>query len=84
MTTNISESLNAMMVKVKELPITAFVNEVRLLLQKWFHEWRTKAGCCSSRMSKDVETKLAQRRDREQSMDVRFLMLLYIKQVIQF
>ncbi|KAL5560536.1 hypothetical protein UlMin_036747 [Ulmus minor] len=28
MTTNISESLNAMLVKVRELPITAFVNEV--------------------------------------------------------
>ncbi|KAL5581631.1 hypothetical protein UlMin_014073 [Ulmus minor] len=31
MTTNISESLNAVLVKVRELPITAFVNEIRLL-----------------------------------------------------
>ncbi|KAL5556423.1 hypothetical protein UlMin_038659 [Ulmus minor] len=38
MTTNISESLNAVLVKVRELPITAFVNEIRLLCQKWFHE----------------------------------------------
>ncbi|KAL5576418.1 hypothetical protein UlMin_018117 [Ulmus minor] len=70
MTTNISESLNAALVKVRELPITAFVNEIRLLCQKWFHERHTKAGCCSSKMSKDVETKLAQRRDHAQSMDV--------------
>ncbi|KAL5564436.1 hypothetical protein UlMin_027600 [Ulmus minor] len=34
MTTNISESLNAVLVKVRELPITALVNEIRLLCQK--------------------------------------------------
>ena len=28
MTTNISELLNAMLVKVRELPITAFINEI--------------------------------------------------------
>ncbi|KAL5567471.1 hypothetical protein UlMin_024046 [Ulmus minor] len=38
MTTNIFESLNAVLVKVREFPITAFVNEIRLLCQKWFHE----------------------------------------------
>ncbi|KAL5575150.1 hypothetical protein UlMin_016849 [Ulmus minor] len=48
MTTNISESLNAVLVKVRELPITAFVNEIRLLCQKWFHERRTKAGGCTT------------------------------------
>ncbi|KAL5580370.1 hypothetical protein UlMin_012812 [Ulmus minor] len=66
MTTNISESLNAVLVRVRELPITAFVNEIRLLCQKWFHECRTKAGGCSSMMSKDVEMKLEQRKDRAQ------------------
>ncbi|KAL5578710.1 hypothetical protein UlMin_011152 [Ulmus minor] len=70
MTTNISESLNAVLVKVRELPITAFVNEIRLLCQKWFHERRTKAGGCTSMMSKDVETKLEQRKDRAQAMGV--------------
>ena len=34
-------------------------------------------------MSKDVETKLEQRRDHAQAMDVSFLMVLYINQVIQ-
>ena len=84
MTTNISESLNTALVKVRELSITVFVNEIRLLCQKWFHERLTKAVGCSSRMSKDVETKLEKRRDHAQSMDVSFLMLLYINQVIQF
>ncbi|KAL5537914.1 hypothetical protein UlMin_043714 [Ulmus minor] len=63
MTTNISESFNAVLVKVRELPITAFVNEVRLLCQRWFQQRRTKANGCSSRMSTDVENKLEQRRD---------------------
>ncbi|KAL5548529.1 hypothetical protein UlMin_003760 [Ulmus minor] len=70
MTTNISESLNAMLVKVRELPITAFVNEIRLLCQKWFHERRTKAAGCTTMMSKDVETKLEERKDRAQAMGV--------------
>ena len=73
MTMNIFESLIAMMVKVRELPTTAFMNKVRLLCQKWFHKRRTKAGGCSSRMSKDVETKLEQSRDRTQAMDVSYL-----------
>ena len=70
-----------MLVNVREFPITAFVNEIRLLCQKWFHEQRTKAGGCSSRMSRDVETKLEQRRDGAHAMDVSFLMVPYIHQV---
>ena len=72
MTTNIFESLNAVLVKFKELHITAFVNEIRLLYQKWFHKHRTKARNCTSRISKDVETKLEQRREHAQVMDVSF------------
>ncbi|KAL5574090.1 hypothetical protein UlMin_023687 [Ulmus minor] len=70
MTTNISESLNAVLVKVRELPIIAFVNEIRLLCQKWFHERRTKAAGCTTMMSKDIETKLEERKDRAQAMGV--------------
>ena len=72
MTTNISELLNVVLVKVRELPITAFLNEIQLLCKKWFHECCTKVGGCNSRMLKDVETKLEQRRDRAQVMDVSF------------
>ena len=43
MTTNISKSLNVVLVKVRELSITAFVNEIQLFCQKWFRERRTKA-----------------------------------------
>ena len=83
MTTNISESLNVVLVNVRELRIIAFMNEIWLLCQKWFHECHTKAGGCSGRMSKDVETKLEQRRDCAQAMDVSFLLVMYINQVIQ-
>ncbi|KAL5554833.1 hypothetical protein UlMin_037069 [Ulmus minor] len=75
MTTNISESFNAVLVKVRELPITTFINEVRLLCQRWFHQRRTKSSGCSSRMSSDVENKLEQRRDRAQTMAVSVLFI---------
>ncbi|KAL5539669.1 hypothetical protein UlMin_043670 [Ulmus minor] len=70
MTTNISESFNVVLIKVRELPITAFVNEVQLLCQRWFHQRRNKASGCSSRMSPDVENKLEQQKDRAQTMAV--------------
>lgn len=72
MTMNISESMNAVLVKVRELPITTFVNEIRLLCQKWFYERRNKASDYTSIMSKVVEKKLEKRRDQAQKMDVSF------------
>ena len=70
MTTNISELLNAVLVKVRELPIATFVNKVRLLFQKWFHKRRTKVGGCSSRM-------LRQNWNKEET-GCKLFMLLYI------
>ncbi|KAL5556575.1 hypothetical protein UlMin_038811 [Ulmus minor] len=58
MTTNISESLNAVLVKVRELPITALR--------------RTKAAGCTTMMSKDIEMKLEGRKDRAQAMGVSY------------
>ncbi|KAL5576621.1 hypothetical protein UlMin_018320 [Ulmus minor] len=60
MTTNISESMNAALVKI------------RLLCQRWFFERRNKAKDFTSKMSKDVEKKLEKRRDRAQIMDIRY------------
>ena len=71
MTTNILESMNAALVKVMELPITAFVNEIHLLCQKWFYECHNKAKYCTTKMSMDVEKKkLKTRRDQAKLMDV--------------
>ncbi|KAL5544652.1 hypothetical protein UlMin_008436 [Ulmus minor] len=72
MTTNISESMNAVLVKVRELPITTFVNEIRLLCQKWFYERRNKAKDCTSKMSTDMEKKLERRRDQAQVIDIQY------------
>ena len=82
MTTNISESMNATLVKVRELPITAFVNEIRLLCQRWFFERRNKAKDFTSKMSKDVEKKLEKRRDRAQIMDVSCLNFFYLSFIL--
>ncbi|KAL5576113.1 hypothetical protein UlMin_017812 [Ulmus minor] len=82
MTTNISESMNAALVKVRELPITAFVNEIRLLCQRWFFERRNKAKDFTSKMSKDVEKKLEKRRDRAQIMDVSCLNFFYLSFIL--
>ena len=70
MTTNISESMNAVLVKVGELPIIVFVNEIRLLCQKWFYECRNKVKDCTSKMSTYIEKKLEIRLDQAQVMDV--------------
>ncbi|KAL5551852.1 hypothetical protein UlMin_002028 [Ulmus minor] len=70
MTTNILESMNAVLVKVRELPITAFVNEIRLLCQNWFYERRKKEKDCTRKLSTDVEKKLEIRRDQAQVMAV--------------
>ena len=55
--------MNVVLVKVRELPITTFVNEIRLLCQKWFYERRNKANDCTSKMSTYVEKKLEKIRD---------------------
>ena len=70
MTTNISESMNTALVKVREIPITTFVNEIHLMCKKWFYKRHNKAKYCTSKMSTDVEKKLEIRRDQTQVMDV--------------
>ncbi|KAL5576595.1 hypothetical protein UlMin_018294 [Ulmus minor] len=72
MTTNISESMNVVLVKVRELPITTFVNDIRLLCEKWFYDRRNKAKNCTRKMSTDVEKKLERRRDQAQVIDIQY------------
>ena len=43
MTTNISESLNNVLVNAREYPIEALIEHFRSLLQRWFYERRNKA-----------------------------------------
>ena len=78
MTTNILESMNAILVKVRELPITTFDNEIHLLCQKWFYKRRNKARDGTSNMSIDVEKKLEIRRDQAQVKDVSYTHIFLI------
>ena len=40
MTTNIAESMNSALRHVRKLPITPFMESIRAILQKWFHNKR--------------------------------------------
>lgn len=62
--------MNATLAKVRKLLITAFVNEIHLMCQKWFYERRNKAKDWTTKMSTDVEKKLKRRRDQAQVMDI--------------
>ncbi|KAL5580416.1 hypothetical protein UlMin_012858 [Ulmus minor] len=60
MTTNISECINAILVKERELPITAFAEEMRSLVQRWHYERRTEADKCKMKLTPSAEALLAE------------------------
>ncbi|XP_050936236.1 uncharacterized protein LOC127144368 [Cucumis melo] len=45
MTTNISESLNAVLKESRDLPVAALLDSIRQILQNWFYD-RRKVACC--------------------------------------
>ncbi|XP_038704741.1 uncharacterized protein LOC120000684 [Tripterygium wilfordii] len=64
LTTNIAESMNAALRDMRGLPITALVEQLRSLIQRWFHERRTKAASITSQLCKKVEKKMTKRNER--------------------
>ncbi|XP_038686652.1 protein FAR1-RELATED SEQUENCE 6-like [Tripterygium wilfordii] len=64
LTTNIAESMNAALRDVRGLPITMLVEQLRSLIQRWFHERRTKAASITSQLCKKVEKKMTKRNER--------------------
>ncbi|XP_038711809.1 uncharacterized protein LOC120006004 [Tripterygium wilfordii] len=64
LTTNIAESMNAALRDVRGLPITTLVEQLRSLIQRWFHERRTKAASITSQLCKKVEKKMTKRNER--------------------
>ncbi|KAL5551767.1 hypothetical protein UlMin_001943 [Ulmus minor] len=60
MTTNISECINAILVKERELPVTALAEEMRSLVQRWHYERRTEAEKCKTRLTPTAETLLSE------------------------
>ncbi|KAL5540495.1 hypothetical protein UlMin_043089 [Ulmus minor] len=55
MTTNISECINAILLKERELPVTALTEEIRSLVQRWHHERWTEAKKCKTRLTPSLD-----------------------------
>ncbi|KAL5544810.1 hypothetical protein UlMin_008594 [Ulmus minor] len=58
MTTNISEYINAILVKERNLPVTALAEEMRSLVQRWHYERWTKVEKCKTWLTPSAETLL--------------------------
>ncbi|XP_038713386.1 uncharacterized protein LOC120007256 [Tripterygium wilfordii] len=70
LTTNIAESMNAVLREARHLPITMLVEHLRDLLQRWFYERRTEAASLNSVLCKEVDKHIRKRIDRSRRMDV--------------
>ncbi|KAL5553646.1 hypothetical protein UlMin_041047 [Ulmus minor] len=55
MTTNISECINAILLKERELPVTALAEEMRSFVQRWHYERRTEAEKCKTRLMPSLD-----------------------------
>ena len=60
MTTNISECVNAILVKERELQVTALSKEMRCLVQIWHHECQTEADKCKTNLTPFAEASLSE------------------------
>ncbi|KAL5540126.1 hypothetical protein UlMin_044275 [Ulmus minor] len=60
MTTNISECINAILLKERELPVIALVEEMRSLVQRWHYERQMEAEKCKTRLTPSAETLLSE------------------------
>ncbi|XP_022150312.1 uncharacterized protein LOC111018510 [Momordica charantia] len=58
MTSNVTESMNAVVVHARALPVTALLEHVRALLQWWFYERRTYASSRETILTDYGETKM--------------------------
>ncbi|KAL5571530.1 hypothetical protein UlMin_021127 [Ulmus minor] len=69
MTTNISECINAILVKERELPVTALAEETRCLVQRWHYKRQTKAEKCKTKLTPSAEGWLSEQ--YQQSFQIR-------------
>ncbi|KAL5544358.1 hypothetical protein UlMin_008142 [Ulmus minor] len=60
MTTNILKWINAILVKERELPVTALAEEMRSLVQRWHYERRMEAEKCKTRLTPPAKTLLSE------------------------
>ncbi|KAL5557538.1 hypothetical protein UlMin_039774 [Ulmus minor] len=60
MTTNILECINAILVKERELSVTALAKEMKSFVQRWHYERRTEAEKCKTWLTPTAETLLSE------------------------
>ncbi|KAL5547888.1 hypothetical protein UlMin_003119 [Ulmus minor] len=60
MTTNISECINAILLKEHELPVIALAEEMRSLVQRWHYERQKEAEKCKTQLTPSAETLLSE------------------------
>ncbi|KAA0037688.1 uncharacterized protein E5676_scaffold25G00510 [Cucumis melo var. makuwa] len=70
MTTNISESLNSAMLKARELPMCSMLEALRMMLQRWFFEWRNDAEYQVTDFTKTIESILRKQIELSRSVKV--------------
>lgn len=63
LTTNIAESMNAVLKEARGFPIIGMLETIRLLLQTWFYNRYTQAKDCTSTLTPKVEAMLSRRDD---------------------
>ncbi|XP_022147768.1 uncharacterized protein LOC111016623 [Momordica charantia] len=71
MTTNIAESMNAVLVHARALPVTALLENCRVLLQRWFYERRTHAATITSCLTEYAEDILRQSSEQARRHTIR-------------
>ncbi|KAL5542897.1 hypothetical protein UlMin_010607 [Ulmus minor] len=80
MTTNISECINAILVKERKLPVTALAEEIRSLVQQWNYERRTEVEKCKTRLTPAAKTLLSE----QYQLSMRMRLSLYYYYFVYF
>ncbi|KAA0042895.1 protein FAR1-RELATED SEQUENCE 3-like [Cucumis melo var. makuwa] len=70
MTTNISEGLNSVMLKARELAICSMLEVMPMMLQRWFFERRNEVDYQVTDFTKTIEGILKEQIERSRSMKV--------------
>ena len=78
MTTNISESLNAVLKESRDLPVAALLDSIRQILQNWFYDRRKVACCMRTVLTSWAEGELRIQHQNSRSFTVSFCVSMFI------
>ncbi|XP_022155432.1 uncharacterized protein LOC111022579 isoform X2 [Momordica charantia] len=79
MTTNIAESMNALLKEARELHVVSVIEHVRALLQRWFSERRDEASKVTSTLTKWAEEIVHKNQDQSTTMKMLFFQLVLLR-----